>query len=111
FFELGDLALDIADGPKVAVGRYRLDMKDYVGKVPTTVSLAMEGADIPANLIPEHRLSTFLDRFGYDRVHVDAAADIAWKGDTISVSNYRFAMKDLASVSGSATLSGLSPAD
>ena len=111
FVEADDLAVDVTDGPRVGIHRYRLDLKDYVDAVPTTIALAVEGADIPASLVPLPRVSTFLDRFGYDRVNLDAAADITWRGDTITIPRYRFAMKDLAAVSGQATLRGLSPAD
>jgi hypothetical protein len=111
FVELGKTAVTIVDGPSLSVDHYRLDLKDYVGTVPTTISLALGGADIPVDLVPEPRLAAFLHRFGYERVNVDAGADIAWRGDTIGVTSYHFAMKDLAAVSGNATLTGLTPAD
>jgi hypothetical protein len=111
FVELGKTAVAIVDGPNVSVDHYRLDLKDYVGTVPTTISFTLGGADIPVDLVPEPRLASFLDRFGYERVNVDAGADITWRGDTIGVTSYRFAMKDLAAVSGTATLTGLTPED
>ena len=108
------LAIDveIQGMPKTTLERFRLDLADRVGVVPTTVKLDLAGADIDASLVPEPRLRRLLANFGYKRLTADAALDLAWAQDgTIGVKDFRVAMKGVGALSGNADLSGLKPAD
>ena len=112
FVEAAGIDVAIATLPAVQLGRLRVDLGQYVGKVPTTIAADLAGADFPASMVPSDRARGLLGTFGYDRVRLDGGAKIDWSasGD-IAVKDFRLAMKDVGGLSGDADLAGLTPAE
>lgn len=110
YVETAGLNVAIPDVLMASLDRFRLDLGDYDGALPKTVSLDLAAADLPAGLIPSDRARDLLARFGYDRLHLDAGGHVdATAADQIAVKDFHFAMKDAGSVSGSASLAGSLP--
>ncbi len=112
FVEAAGIDVAIATLPAVQLGRFRVDLGRYVGKVPTTIVADLAGADFPATMIPSDRARGLLGTFGYDRVRLDGGVKIDWSpSGEIAVKEFRLAMKDVGGLSGDADLTGLTPAD
>ena len=112
FFEAAGVDVAITDRPRTTLERFRLDLRDYVGPIPTTVSLELVDADVDAALIEDEAARNMLDDLGYDRVILDATLRAHWTGGgEIGFDRYEFAMKDVGSISGDLTLTGLLPTE
>ncbi|MEO8667097.1 MAG: hypothetical protein ABI399_01160 [Bauldia sp.] len=108
--EIGGVLVDSPEFPHIALGRLDLDLANYVGKVPTSVTADIAGLDMPTRMLPNRMLSGLLGTFGYDRVEADAGVKLTWDeaGQTVKVDDLRFDMKDMGLLTGSAAFSGLS---
>ena len=112
FFEA--LAIDVDADPIVSASleRLRLDLSDYDGPIPTTVTLDIVDADMPVDAIEEEQARQMLQTLGYERVRVDAGLKLTWSdAGTIDVTEYRVGIRDFGSLSGDAQLSGLLPSE
>ncbi len=104
-----DVALDTM--PRTSLDHLRLDLGPRVGTLPTTVKFDLAGADFDPALVPDPRPEAFARRFGFDRLHLDAGADISWGEDgVIAVRSFKFGAKGVGTLSGKASLTGPSPA-
>jgi hypothetical protein len=110
YVEADGLNVALPDVVTASLDRLRLDLADYSGIVPRTIGLDLAAADLPADVLPSDHARDLLARFGYDRLHLDAAAHVdgSAPGD-IAVKDFRVAMKDAGSLSGSADLAGSFP--
>ena len=110
--EIAGVDVNIADAVHMKLGRLRLDLGQWVDKIPTKIGAVLAGLDVPAALIPSDVAQRVLAEFGYDRLQLDGGGTVAWSADgSISVRDASLAMKDAASVSGQADLAGIAPAD
>jgi hypothetical protein len=109
YAEAGDVFVNSPDFPRVALARFRADIGAYVGRIPTAISAALSGLDIPTRLLPNRMASDLLIAFGYDRVAADTAMKLAWNESTgtATLSDFRFDMKDMGTLTGSAAVSGV----
>jgi len=112
YVEAAGIDVGLTALPSMQLDHFRVDLGAYVDKVPTSIAVAVAGADVPASLIPDDHARRLLDGFGYTRVHVDGGAKIDWSpaGD-IAIRDFSLGMKDVGAISGQADLTGLTPAD
>jgi hypothetical protein len=112
FIEASGVDVALADSPPMAVERFRLDLRDYVGPIPTTVSVDLVDADVDATLIEDADARQMLDALGYDRVVLSTNLRARWTsvGDII-FDTFRFAMADVGTISGNVTVTGLRPTE
>lgn len=112
YVELGGIDFDAAGISPVHLGHFRADLGDYVDKVPTTVTAALAGADVPTDLIPDARAQRLLTQFGYDRVVLDGSGKADWAaGGDIAIRDFSLGMKDVGTISGEADLAAPPPTD
>jgi hypothetical protein len=110
YVEADGLNVALPDVATASLDRFRLDLGNYSGAVPKTVGLDLAAADLPVALLPSEHARDLLARFGYDRLHLDAAAHIdGAAANDVAVKDFRFAMKDAGSIAGSADLAGALP--
>lgn len=112
FIEALGVEVAPADMPPTSLERFRLDLRDYVGPVPTSVALDLVDADVDAALIEDADARKMLADLGYDRVVLDAALRARWTsaGEMI-FDSFAFAMKNVGSITGDVVLSGIRPTE
>jgi hypothetical protein len=112
YLEANGLDVGLTALPAVKLGSFRADLSGYVDHVPTNVTAALAGADVPAALVPDARAQALLARYGYDRVVVDGGGKLAWaaNGD-VTLRDFSLGMKGVGTVSGEADLAAPPPAD
>lgn len=112
FIEAQGISAAPSDAPPLSVERFRLDLKDYVGPIPTNFGFELVDADVDASLIEDEDAKQMLDKLGYDRVVLDAAVHGTWsQAGEIALDSFAFTMKDVGTISGDIVLSGIAPAD
>lgn len=110
YLEADGLDVAVPDVVTASLDRFRVDLGNYAKNIPKTVAVDLAGADLPTGLIPSDHARDLFARFGYDRLHLDAAAHIDGTApDAITVKDFRVAMKDAGAISGSADLAGAIP--
>ena len=109
FVEASAIAFAAKDTPTAKLDRARLELGDYVGAVPTSVSSEIVGVDIPAALIKDPQAKATLDKLGYDRVNTDYRVKLRWHeaDQSLSIDDFYVGMKDLGSLTATAGLTGL----
>ncbi|MCX5577055.1 hypothetical protein [Kaistia terrae] len=92
-----------------AVDRARIDLGDYVGPVPTTITSEMRGLDLDLSQIDDRRARDIIKGLGYDRLVADYGFRLAWReaDDSLILDGFKLAIKDLATMNVDATLTGL----
>jgi hypothetical protein len=95
--------------PETMLAKFRLDLSNYVGVVPTDIALSIAGLDAPVELFNEAGADTVLRDLGYDRVRADYGVKLAWHeaDKTVTVDELKLSLADMGSLSGKATLGGL----
>lgn len=112
FFEVAGVNVSVLDQPPGSLERLRIDLKDYVGPIPTRISYALVDADIDASLIEDPDAREMLAKLGYDRAVLSSALQARWTSDgQIALDSFSFAMDDVGTISGDVTLSGLLPTE
>jgi hypothetical protein len=93
-----------------AVDRARLDLGAYIGPVPTKITTDIRGLDLDLSQVNDRRARTMLKDLGYERLVADYGFTLAWReaDESVKVDGFRLAIKDLATVTLDATLTGLS---
>ncbi len=111
FLEIAGLDFQSYNQPRTKLDRFRLDMRDYVGRIPSFVNLEMEGLQLGANLVADRQVRAYLDELGYDRIDADLAMRVTWDAEqrTVAVDGFRFAMRDFGDIRGEARFEGLAP--
>lgn len=112
FFEAAAVSVDIQGVVSAALEKMRLDLGNYVGPVPTSVSLEVVDADLPIEVIEEADARQVLEALGYERVRIDAGLKVDWsEAGELNIGEYRVGIRDAGVISGDARLSGLTPAE
>ena len=111
YLEVDGLDVAMNAQPHVSLEGFRTDLSNYVGAVPTAVTMNMSGLDLPVDQIPDPKSKAMFQQLGYDRVHMNAAVDIDWSaaGDIVFKA-FSFAIDELGAISGDLTLTGITPA-
>lgn len=109
FVEVGQVAMALAGMPQIALERFRFDLRDYIGPVPTAIKIDMAGLDVPLSTIDDPSAKAMFAKLGYDRIVADWSADIAWRSATesLDVEGLRAGIKGMGSVAIDASLGGL----
>lgn len=112
FFEANAVDIDMPDSPRVKLDKARLDLGNYVGPIPTLMALDVAGADLPATAIEDPGARAMWQAFGYDRIHADLSARLAWNenDESVRVDDFRAAIDGVGALSLDAMLGGLSRA-
>lgn len=112
FIDIAGVDVEIAGTPRTTLERFRLDLRDYVGPVPTTVGLDLIDANLDLDLIEDPDAREMLAALGYDRAIVDVELRARWTdAGRIAVDSFKFAMENLASVSGDFEIVAVPPTD
>jgi hypothetical protein len=92
-----------------AVERARLDLGQYVGPVPTKVVTDIRGLDLDLSQVSDRRARNMLKDLGYERLMADYGFTLAWReaDESVKVDGFRLAIRDLATLTLDATLTGL----
>lgn len=109
FVEMIGLNLQTPDIPRLDLARFRADVGDYVGIIPTSASVDMTGLSIPVSAITEPEAREMLRRLGYDRI-VSAfgfTADYDQAGERITLADLHYGIEDMGSFVMSGALTGL----
>jgi hypothetical protein len=109
YLEAAEIDFETSDTPEVALDKFRLDLGNYVGLVPTLVALELAGLDVPVDLFSDDDVDTMLKALGYDRLRADYRVRLAWResDSTVTVDDLRLALADVGAISGKAVLGGL----
>jgi hypothetical protein len=92
-----------------AVDRARIDLGDYIGPVPTSITSEMRGLDLDLSQIDDRRARDIIKGLGYDRLVADYGFRLAWReaDESLILDGFKLAIKDLATMNVDATLTGL----
>jgi len=109
FVEVLGVNLQTSDIPRLDLGRFRLDLGDYIGLIPSKASLAVTGLSVPVTAITDTGVRDMFRRLGYDRI-VNAfgfTADYDQAGQRLNLDDAHFAIEDMGSFVMSGMVSGL----
>lgn len=112
FIDIAGVDVEIADMPRTTLERFRLDLRDYVGPVPTTVGLDLIDANLDLDLIEDPDAREMLAALGYERAIVDVELRARWTdAGRIAVDSFKLGMDNLGSVSGDLEIVAVPPTD
>jgi hypothetical protein len=108
FVDASGFELVSTDFPRMALTSFRADLGKYVGMVPTSVSIALDGLDVPVSVMDREARENFT-RLGLDRIQASYGLKLDWDEATqvLAIPEFHAAVAKLGGVSGSATLGGL----
>ncbi len=108
FVETGGVDVDVAGIPRTRLGKLRVDLADYVGSVPTAVTVDIADADFATTMIAQDSVRNLLASFGYERLHVDSSVKVDWDeaSDATVVDDFKLSMSDIGTLSGDARFTG-----
>lgn len=102
---------DVTQGGKKlgSVDRARTDLSAYIGPVPTNIATDIRGLDLDLSQIQDRRAREMIRDLGYDRLIADYGFEISWReaDDSLTIDTFRLAIKDMATITMDATLTGL----
>ncbi|HZP20985.1 MAG TPA: hypothetical protein VFB16_12355 [Bauldia sp.] len=103
-------AIDIAtaDIPHFALESARVDMKDYLGPLPLSVSAAVSGLEVPVAAMKPDARATFR-KLGYDKLLADYRLKYAWdeSKNEMAVDDLHFGLQGMGSITASAKIGGI----
>lgn len=109
FVELTGLELQTPDIPRLSLERFRTDLADYVGLIPTKATATMTGLSLPVSSITDPSTRDMFRRLGYERI-VSAFgfdADYDQAGERITLSDLHYAIENMGTFSMSGALTGM----
>lgn len=111
FFEAGGIEMISTDLPRAALDKLRVDLGNYVGVVPTSVSTEMTGLDLPAVLLGREGQQG-LARLGLDRVRADYRLKLGWDAatETLNLGDLHLRIANLGAIGASGAFGGLTRA-
>lgn len=103
--------LDVAQaGKKVgAIDRGRLDLKSYIGPVPTEIALDLRGLDLDLSMVDDPQARRMIQGLGYDRLNADYGFKLHWReaDESLLLDDFKLAIKDVGALTADIALSGL----
>ena len=111
-FEAAGLAIGTSEADSVRVNSIAADMTGYVGSIPSSTSLAIDGFAVPAPLLQPHKGGAeILALLGEDRVEIDLTLQDNWNPgagtDTVAL---RLSLNKAASMQVAYSYSGITEA-
>lgn len=109
FVELTGLELQTPDIPRLSLERFRTDLADYVGLIPTRASAVLTGLSLPVSSITDPSARDMFRRLGYERI-VSAfgfEADYDQASERITLSDLHYAIEEIGAFSVSGALTGM----
>jgi hypothetical protein len=109
FTEIIGVELQTPDVPRLSLARFRTDIGNYVGAIPTSASVDMIGLAFPVTALPDRSSRDMLRRLGYERL----VNNFGFKGDydpateRATVDDLHYAIEDMGSFAMSGVLTGL----
>jgi hypothetical protein len=112
FVELAGIDIRAAGKDPVVLGKFRLDLDDYVGFVPTRIAAELAGLIIPTSVIDDPEGRKIFERLGYDTLDASYGLDVHWDeaSETLAVDNISVAVKGVGSFVAKLALAGLTRA-
>ncbi|MDQ0395130.1 hypothetical protein [Labrys monachus] len=78
-FAMADFVAQIPDKGEVRVGGFTIDAPDWVGLLPSTLSIHLGGLSSPLATIDDPESRAVFERLGLKLVEINADIDLAWK--------------------------------
>ena len=112
FVELAGIDIRAAGKDPVVLGKFRLDLDDYVGFLPTRLTAELAGLVIPTSVIDDPEGRKIFERLGYDTLDASYGLDAHWDeaSETLAVDNLSVAVKGVGSFVAKLALAGLTRA-
>ena len=109
FFELDGLDVATPGRAAHALDKFRVDLGDYIGPVPTSISGAMTGFDFPVAAIDDRESRETLQRLGYDHIIANYGFKLDYDeaNEQLKIGELSFGVDKMGAVTSSAILSGL----
>ncbi|MCB1501622.1 MAG: hypothetical protein KDK07_17850 [Bauldia sp.] len=109
FTEIVGVELQTPDIPRLSLARFRAEIGDYAGAIPTSASVEMTGLAFPVAALPDRSTRDMLRRLGYDRL----VNDFGFKGDydpateRATIEDLHYGIQDMGSFAMSGLFAGL----
>lgn len=104
-----DVNIQAVDFPGVTLGRLRAVLGNYLGIIPTEVSVNISDLNIAASSLRPEQLRNLIASLGYDRIRANAHFDLDWHetDGTVTLDNFRIDLDDFGNTTANVLLSGL----
>jgi hypothetical protein len=108
FIEANGIQVQTRDVPDASLAKMRVDLSDYVGYLPTKVSAAIDGLEMPVETLDPQARET-MSRLGYDRVSLDYGLKYRWDGgkEQLVIDDIHIRSAGMGGISGSAVIGGV----
>jgi hypothetical protein len=109
FFEVLGLDLRPTGKDAIALGKFRFDLSDYLGVIPTRIVTEMVGLIVPLSTIDDADARAMFARLGYQTLDASYGFDLRWNpaDETLKLQDLRAAVKGVGSLTADVTLAGL----
>jgi len=97
------------DFPGVLLGRMRADFDNYLGNLPTEVTVDIKDFDIATSSLRPDRLRNLVAGLGYDRMRTDATFDLQWReaDGSVTLEDFRIDIEDFGNIAVNILFGGL----
>ncbi len=94
--------------PRTTLDSLRVDLSDYIGPVPTTVSANLGSLVVPVSMLKPSAQAVFA-KLGYDQIDVSYRLKMNWQqaDETVKVDDFNFNLKGAGALGLSMVLGGL----
>lgn len=77
-----DLAVDAANFGALELGNFSLDLGGYIGPVPTSLAMTLQGLSMPAAALQDPNTAMMAQMIGADPIRADGTLSLRWDEDT-----------------------------
>ncbi len=108
FIEMSGLDVAPVGSPRVTLGKLRVDLADYVGALPTSISASVGDLVVPVSALGSNGQSVFA-KLGYDTLDIGYRLKAGWNAtdETLAVDHLQVDLKDAGGLALSMLLGGL----
>ncbi|WP_108661097.1 hypothetical protein [Acuticoccus kandeliae] len=95
-------------GGDVKVGLFENKLEDYIAPIPTSISIELQGLEMPAAMLPDPQSAMMLQMMQADPVKADGTIKLRWDEDTQRVElDKDITIGGVGQIQAAATLSGI----
>ena len=109
YVELTGVDLRAVGKDPVVLGRFRMDLGDYIGYLPTRVAAEIAGVIVPTSVIDNRDSRRLLERLGYETLDMSYGLDMHWDAasETVAIDDLSVGVKGVGSFVAKLALVGL----
>lgn len=109
FVEFDDIDIRPAGKDAMVLGKFRIDLADYLGFMPTRLVAEISGLVIPTSVIDNPEGRKIFERLGYDTIDASYGLRVHWNEatETVEVDELSVAVKGVGSFIARLALAGL----